>query len=343
MKKWFALLVAMLLLMSCCAYAETAEQLTYTFELFCAKVGLPYEGEWVSFDDAFYVYWPETLAAEALTDEQRASGMIASYSMTDELNITLTVQISKQENVKTLEEINENLNTFCSEVIPIQLNGIPVIVGRKDCRMYADFLLESGAAYRISYLLLGNINAITEVNENQAMYVYGILYSISTAPIEMAAGSGEATPGQSTQEGSAMPEDVNSVISIQFDFRQRTAEDLEQLNRMLATMELTDLTLENFDGYLTTRQEIKNDVVVNTTYRYGLDSGTLVCKNAGMDEGYRYQIMTETFPKSEEMTVERYVDDWRANRPDQKLRTIHEIEFDGHIAFLVLYFEKSAD
>lgn len=85
MKKCFAMLLMVLLLVSGGALAEGnsgVEELT--FEMFYTEYGLPYEGEWVSFDDAVYFYMPAELPQAEITDEMRADGILASYSDTDE-------------------------------------------------------------------------------------------------------------------------------------------------------------------------------------------------------------------------------------------------------------------
>lgn len=338
MKRWFALAVSMLLLMSCCVHAE---QLDYTFEMFYSNAGLPYEGEWVSIDDAFYAYLPKTHAADELTEEQRASGVIAAYSVTDEWDTTLTVQISRQEDIKTQEEITENLSAVCPDGMPIRLNGLPAFVGMDGCRVYVGFLLEGGAAYRVGFLFSGNVDAIDEVNPKQAMCVYSILYSISAAPLEIDSSKIGAAPAWIGRKETSIPERLTSEYSIHFVFHDRMEEDLQQLNRMLAAMELTDLALEDIDGYLSAMQELNGGAVVNTTYRYGLDSGTLVCKKEAFADGYQFQIATDVVPKSEGMTAKQYADAWKASHPDQKLRTLQEIQFEGHTAFLLLYFEAA--
>lgn len=92
-----------------------------------------------------------------------------------------------------------------------------------------------------------------------------------------------------------MHERMSSVIELRFDFNDRDPGDLEQINRLLATMELTDVDVKDIKGYLATTQEFQNDRVVQTTYRYGLDSGTLICKRADDAQTYRFQVATEAF------------------------------------------------
>lgn len=108
---------------------------------------------------------------------------------------------------------------------------------------------------------------------------------------------------------------------------------------MLAGMERTDVQLTGEKGYLAVTRNLKDDVVVDTTYRYGLDNGTLVCRKEHAKNPYRFRIATEVLPKSDEMTAERYAEVWRSTHPGQKMRMLQEIHFDEHAAFLVVYFE----
>ena len=113
-----------------------------------------------------------------------------------------------------------------------------------------------------------------------------------------------------------MHERMSSVIELRFDFNDRDPGDLEQINRLLATMELTDVDVKDIKGYLATTQEFQNDRVVQTTYRYGLDSGA----NA-MGDG-------------------QFAQYWRKLYPHRKLSTVITIGFERHTAFLVVYFEE---
>ena len=56
-----------------------------------------------------------------------------------------------------------------------------------------------------------------------------------------------------------MHERMSSVIELRFDFNDRDPGDLEQINRLLATMELTDVDVKDIKGYLATTQEFQND------------------------------------------------------------------------------------
>ena len=136
---------------------------------------------------------------------------------------------------------------------------------------------------------------------------------------------------------------VSSVITLQFTFNERAAEDLEQINRMLAVMDLTGVSMEEYEGYLATTQKMEDGVVVETTYRYGFDSCRLVCEKAESRQNRRYQIMTEVVEGASVMRNGQYVEDWRATYPDRKLTTLMELTSEEHTVYIIVYFEEVAE
>lgn len=62
------------------------------------------------------------------------------------------------------------------------------------------------------------------------------------------------------------------MITIRFDFKNRKASDLRQLNALLATMKLKDLDLEDMQGYLPVTRDGDGNLLDKF---YSLDSGTL--------------------------------------------------------------------
>ena len=66
MKKWLTMILACLVLVTCCGNALSED---FTLEMFVSDVGLPYTGEWVCFDDALYVYLPAELIKEEITKD----------------------------------------------------------------------------------------------------------------------------------------------------------------------------------------------------------------------------------------------------------------------------------
>lgn len=139
-----------------------------------------------------------------------------------------------------------------------------------------------------------------------------------------------------------VPVRLSSEIKIQFEYKDGKKEDLDQLNQMLAAMELTDVDVENLSVYLCTTQEFDHNVVVGTTYRCGLGSGILVCKKADCKKTYRYQIATEVF-EADAMEDDAFADDWHERYPERKLSMIVTYGFDTHRAVVVVYFEEIAE
>lgn len=138
--------------------------------------------------------------------------------------------------------------------------------------------------------------------------------------------------------------DGGSTIRISFEFRDQQAADLDQLNALLATMPLTDLDLEAPRGYLCQTKHYAEDgeTVLDTTYRYGLTSGTLVCELPSQrmnedGEAHIYQIGQEPYPLDAAMDGNAFYSLWSAEHPDAVIRTLITISFDDHDVFLYFY------
>lgn len=136
-----------------------------------------------------------------------------------------------------------------------------------------------------------------------------------------------------------MDQRMSSIIRLQFDFKDRAPEDLDQLNRILAAMELTDVDVEDVNGYLATTQEYQGDRVVNTTYRYGLDNGILVCKKDDCGQTHRFQVTTMVFEGANAMRGRAFEEYWRAQYPERMLSTVVTVGFAQQTALVVVYFE----
>ena len=126
------------------------------------------------------------------------------------------------------------------------------------------------------------------------------------------------------------------MITITFDFPEREETDLQQLNAMLATMKLKKLKLEDFETYLCTTSDGKGKIL---GYRLGLDSGKLICIPAEDDqESNIYQIDCEVVEYP--MESDQYVDCWRSAHPDQVVRTLIAMDYNGETGFVVLHHQK---
>ena len=126
------------------------------------------------------------------------------------------------------------------------------------------------------------------------------------------------------------------MMTIQFQFKHRNVEDLEQLNRMLNTVELQKLELDDPSGYLATMTNAKGRLLHK---RYGFDSITLICTPAKSGAGHRYRI--DTAVASRNIPYEEYLDRWRAANPNRVIRTAIVMDFDEDLAYILANHEKS--
>ena len=125
------------------------------------------------------------------------------------------------------------------------------------------------------------------------------------------------------------------MIKINFDFNYRRAEDLEQLNAMLATMKLQDLRLENIRDYLATTTDGDGNLI---GYRFGVDSGEMTCKLSKGKSGYYYQIDSVVVDASVEH--DEFLDVWRASHPDRAVRIVIRSQYDQVAGYLIVHHQK---
>lgn len=125
------------------------------------------------------------------------------------------------------------------------------------------------------------------------------------------------------------------MITIQFDFRNRRAEDLVQLNALLAAMELRDLQLKDSDGYLATTTDGEGNLI---SYRYGLDSGALICVPAEDGVGYQYQI--DSLVADNSVAHEEVLQLWRKNHPDRAMRIVIRSGFDHVSGYIIMHHQR---
>lgn len=347
MKKFLAMILAALLSLSGCAFAQSDNAIKeITFEMFYREFGLPYEGEWAGFDDAVYFYLPTKLSKVEMTDEMRADGILASYSDTDEQGATLRIVISREGERDSVDTIAEELQAHCAKVIFITINGLSAVMGTDTTQFDGDFEIDAEVltSDRVSYRMQMSIAGVGEdTNETLSLYAFGILSSFSETPLEIDLAKANTLDKWLENGPEATPEPMSSVITMEFSFHDRDERDLEQINRMLAVMDLTDVDIDAFDGYVAMTRHTENEVVVDTTYRYGFDSCTLVCEKAESGKTHRYQIVTEVFENADAMEGEKYAEHWREAYPERKLRRVMALGSDEHTVFIVVYFEENTE
>lgn len=125
------------------------------------------------------------------------------------------------------------------------------------------------------------------------------------------------------------------MITIQFDFKNRSPEDLEQLNAILSAMKLQDLRLEDSEGYLATTTDGEDNLI---SYRYGLDSGTLVCKLAKGKTGYQYQLDSAVVDKI--VDHDEFLQIWRTQHPDRMVRIVIRADHGTVAGYLIVHHQR---
>lgn len=347
MKKYFAMLLMVLLLVSGEALAEgnsNVEELT--FEMFYAEYGLPYEGEWICLDDAIYFYVPLKLPQTEITDEMREDGVLANYSDIDEQGTTLWIQISRQTENGAVEDIAEELQAYFPDVEVARVNDMSAVIGLNidEAEHQLEACVDAITANGVSYRFEVNFTAAEEISDmTMAMYAVGMMSSFSEMPLEIDQSKVNTKNEWMEGDQGTRSTSMSSVVTLQFTFNERAAEDLDQINRMLAVMDLTGVTVEDFEGYLATRRKMEDGVAVETTYRYGFDSCTLVCEKAQLGQTHRYQIMTEVFEGVNAMENGQYEVYWRATYPNRRLTTLMELASEEHTVYVIVYFEEDAE
>lgn len=125
------------------------------------------------------------------------------------------------------------------------------------------------------------------------------------------------------------------MMTIQFQFKNRNAEDLEQLNQMLNAVKLQNLELEDTSGYLATVTNGKGRLIRK---RYGFDSLTMICTPAESEDGYRYRI--DTVVADRDIPYEEFLDRWRRGHPDRVIRTVIVMGFGEDLAYILAHHER---
>lgn len=339
LKKWLALLLTALLLVSEDVLAESSSEVKeITFEMFYAEYGVPYEGKWICLDDAIFFYVPLTLPQAEITDEMRNDEVLAYYSDTDEQGNTLWIQISRQTENAFIKTIVEECQNICTDVEIAEINGMSAMMGLciSKSERHMEAYVEAIAANGVSYRFAWHFTAAEEISDmTLAINALGMLSSFSEMPLEISAEEGAKE--NNGMEG--MPERMIRCTPLQFTFHDRAVEDLEQINRLLAVMDLTNVRMESFEGYLATTQTMEEGVVIGSSYRYGFDNCTLMCEKTEFGQTHRYQIMTEVFEGVNAMGNEQYEAYWHAIYPHCRLTSLTEVVFDEQTAYVVVYFE----
>lgn len=127
---------------------------------------------------------------------------------------------------------------------------------------------------------------------------------------------------------------IKITYHIDFDFKDRKASDLDKLNKILSSLKLEKLELEDSKGYLAVSRDGDGNLLHK---RYGLDSGTLICTPAKV--GYCYQIDTAVADRS--VDHDEFLEIWRSSHPDRAMRTVITIGYEEELAYIILHHQRA--
>lgn len=128
-----------------------------------------------------------------------------------------------------------------------------------------------------------------------------------------------------------------STFTMEFHFEDRLESNIDTINTALSQLALSNLTLEDHNGFLAT-VTTTNAKTGEKTIRFwhGLDNCTFRCTPATSDECFHYQfsamIMDEGTPDCGEI--------WKQYHPDRIMRTLIEMRYGKTPVALVLHHER---
>lgn len=126
------------------------------------------------------------------------------------------------------------------------------------------------------------------------------------------------------------------MYKLEFDFKEREASDLEELNAILSAMTLTSLELEDEESYRAIMRDGNGNLLRR---RLGFDSGVLIgTRPRHGEKGYRYQIDTAVVDAS--VDSDEFTQIWRDLHPDRVIQTIYEGGNDELCTFIILHHQK---
>lgn len=124
MKKLFALMLALCLMGSCCAFAEEESKELNWEEV--EALSAQYEGSLKAIaDTGLAMYVPDSFAAAELTEEQIAQGNF--FLLKDENNYRVSAMLQSLGSLELSDFVAEQLKAGATEMEEIALNGIPAM------------------------------------------------------------------------------------------------------------------------------------------------------------------------------------------------------------------------
>ena len=167
MKRTFAILMALMMLFSVSAYAEsteatdaaTAPEASALPQITFDETAAPYQGSWVTFNDAgFEVYLPSDWVQKEVTDEMQAAGTLYAGTSADGA-YAMTLSYAESGNVTTNDDLAAQLAAAgYQNVTALNINGIDVVgydIDAQDVSGMA-FLDSNGGMYVFSFTPASN-------------------------------------------------------------------------------------------------------------------------------------------------------------------------------------------
>ena len=123
MKKLFALMLALCLVCSCCAFAEETKELKWEE---VEALASQYEGSFKAIaDTGLAMYIPDSFAASDLTEEQIAQGNF--LLLKNDNNYRVSAMLQSLGTMELSDFVAEQLKAGAAEMEEISLNGIPAM------------------------------------------------------------------------------------------------------------------------------------------------------------------------------------------------------------------------
>ncbi len=123
MKKLFALMLALCLMCSCCAFAEEAKEFNWEE---VEAISTLHEGSFQAIaDTGLIMYVPDSFVAADLTEEMIAQGNF--FLLKDDNNYRVSAMLQSLGNMTLSDFVAEQLKAGANEMEEVAVNGIPAM------------------------------------------------------------------------------------------------------------------------------------------------------------------------------------------------------------------------
>lgn len=128
---------------------------------------------------------------------------------------------------------------------------------------------------------------------------------------------------------------MSSVTTLQLGFDERWEGNLDLINRLLAAMELSDVELTEYDGYLARKRLYREGREVVSYFWPGLDRVKLICRQEYGKPVFRWQV--ELGILEDAGNRDELVRRWQQKHPECRVYCVRSFPNDGHIVFAAVY------